>query len=313
MNDVAYFNVVAWDNLALSAEQAAQLNAGFSAQLDAGIKQQVEAVVVRDMIIPQVAQGVVYQQAFDGAKAQGATDEQAQQAATAYVASAEGQAAIQGLTGSLRTSQEPAQVYAIVQQQLASDPVQAQVNAAVQQQITQLKAGKLYPVFTEGRNGFVVASNDSPTGIKQLAAGEKITLTALSAGILTAEGLAGLNYVIPDRYALDAFELQRIQAATTAYNTIIAEIAAENTFALVDINGIQARLNTSGINEGGRQFTSAFITGNLFSLDGVHSTQAGYALLAKEFIMAINSYYGAKLPLPDVSLYPTLPLPAPVQ
>ena len=333
VNDIAYFNVVGWNNLGLTADQAAQLNAGFSAQINPVIRAQVIRGVITEGARRNVISAVAPQVIFQQVRPNFSSDEEAQ----AYVNSPEGQTLVNALITSLTNDRTPAAVHTIVEQQLATAQVQqsieqnyqaalqadaagqlaqaigttgaAQVEAIQAQQITQLKAAKVYPVFAEGANGFVVASNDSPTGLKQLTAGEKITLTALAAGILTPEGLAGLNYIIPDKYALDAFELQRISAATAAYNAIIADIATENTFALVDINAIQARVNSSGINEGGRNFTASFITGNLFSLDGVHLTQAGYALLAKEFIVAINSYYNAKLPLPDVSRYPTLPLP----
>jgi hypothetical protein len=42
---------------------------------------------------------------------------------------------------------------------------------------------------------------------------------------------------------------------------------------------------------------STFVIGNFFSLDGYHPTEKGYALLANQFIRAINTRYGSTLPL----------------
>ena len=36
--------------------------------------------------------------------------------------------------------------------------------------------------------------------------------------------------------------------------------------------------------------TTTFASGNLFSLDGVHPTPRGYAVVANEFIRVINAY-----------------------
>lgn len=39
--------------------------------------------------------------------------------------------------------------------------------------------------------------------------------------------------------------------------------------------------------------TSAYVTGNSFSLDGVHPSPKGYALIANMFLQAINEAYGS--------------------
>jgi hypothetical protein len=48
--------------------------------------------------------------------------------------------------------------------------------------------------------------------------------------------------------------------------------------------------------------TTDFLTGGMFSYDGVHPTALGYALIAREWIKAINANYGATLP--DIDLLP---------
>ena len=70
-------------------------------------------------------------------------------------------------------------------------------------------------------------------------------------------------------------------------------------------NGIAAAgIATSGVNN-----TTAYITGNLFSLDGVHPTPRGYAVIANELLRIINDQYGATLPLVDPGQYRGVKLP----
>ncbi len=54
----------------------------------------------------------------------------------------------------------------------------------------------------------------------------------------------------------------------------------------------------------GIRFTSDFLLGNTYSLDGVHATNQGYGLVANEFIETINAKYAASIPPIDVSALP---------
>ena len=170
------------------------------------------------------------------------------------------------------------------------------------------KADGYYPVFAEGPNGFVVDDPESPTGIRQLNSNDLVTLTVSSASASEFNPTGG-DITIPGKYVLDQKEQKLVSAAIANYNQIIAEIATENTFALVDMNAFFDQIVEGGITEEGTTFTAAFITGNAFSLDGVHLTQKGYALVAKKFIQEINSYYKSDIPLPNVRNYPAVALP----
>ncbi|HQT93371.1 MAG TPA: hypothetical protein PK435_01950, partial [Thermoanaerobaculaceae bacterium] len=55
---------------------------------------------------------------------------------------------------------------------------------------------------------------------------------------------------------------------------------------------------------GGIKLTSDFLTGGIFSYDGVHPQSLGYAIIANEWIKVINAGFGTKLP--EVSLRPFL-------
>lgn len=112
----------------------------------------------------------------------------------------------------------------------------------------------------------------------------------------------------PNALILDSDEIQIANQAVTDYNNIIAATAANFGFAVVDINSVfnQIRANdfTGGTVFNGVTFRTTFVTGGLFSLDGVHPTNQGQAIIANEFIKVINSKYNAQFPLIDVSTIP---------
>ena len=61
--------------------------------------------------------------------------------------------------------------------------------------------------------------------------------------------------------------------------------------------------------EDGIPLSSNYISGGIFSLDGVHLTPRGYAIVANEFIKAINSKYGSNIPLTNITNYTGVKLP----
>jgi len=78
---------------------------------------------------------------------------------------------------------------------------------------------------------------------------------------------------------------------------------------LININGFFNNIITSYLNKGygyldASQDTLNPVIGSLFSLDGVHPTNKGYALVANEIIKDINSKYNAKIPEIDVRQIP---------
>jgi hypothetical protein len=112
----------------------------------------------------------------------------------------------------------------------------------------------------------------------------------------------------PNPLILDSDEIQTATTAVNNFNTIISNFATAVNFGLVDINKLfkDIRQNdfTGGTVFNGRVFTTTFVTGGLFSLDGVHPTSQGQGIIANEFIKVINSKFNAKFPLVDVSAIP---------
>jgi hypothetical protein len=52
-----------------------------------------------------------------------------------------------------------------------------------------------------------------------------------------------------------------------------------------------------------------FVTGGIFSLDGIHLTPLGNALLANEFIRAINMKFGSTIPKINATNYKGIMFP----
>lgn len=143
-----------------------------------------------------------------------------------------------------------------------------------------------------------------PSGPLSLA--DKVLLTAsslLAQGIGVPAQVGGTGLPLPDEVVLSAAEVQAIQTRTNEYNDIIRSAAAQFGAALVPVDTIFDELAVQGYPVGGGLvYTTDFLTGGIFSYDGVHPSPFGYALIANEFIAAINQRYGASIP--PVDLFP---------
>ncbi|TYZ09296.1 G-D-S-L family lipolytic protein [Hymenobacter lutimineralis] len=114
---------------------------------------------------------------------------------------------------------------------------------------------------------------------------------------------------LPSQYVLDADEISAITTRTAQLNSIIAKSARQYKQPLVDMATLFTGISANGIATNGVTNTTSFISGNLFSLDGVHPTPRGYAVVANEFIRVINQTYGASVPFLNPNEYPGIPLP----
>jgi lysophospholipase L1-like esterase len=135
-----------------------------------------------------------------------------------------------------------------------------------------------------------------------LQAGDFVLLSA-SSSIAAGHGFPG-QPPLTDGEVLSAAEVATIRDRVNHYNATIQAVAAERNAALVDARSILAQVQpqNGGINVGGVTYTSAFLTGGVFSYDGVHPTAFGYAYVANAFIDAINAKFGGDIP--PVDLYP---------
>lgn len=118
-----------------------------------------------------------------------------------------------------------------------------------------------------------------------------------STAVGTKNGPYGLspNNPLPTQYVLDADEVTALNTAITTYNGIMKSQADAKGAAYVDPNTVLSQAAT-GFTQNGVSYSSSFIQGGVFSLDGIHLTPAGYALMANEIIKGINTKYGSTVP-----------------
>ncbi|QCR25157.1 SGNH/GDSL hydrolase family protein [Pontibacter sp. SGAir0037] len=101
---------------------------------------------------------------------------------------------------------------------------------------------------------------------------------------------------------LDNAEVAAVRTATTDFNAKLAAAAQAKGLALVDMNTFFTSIK-GGFSLNGIAYSPAFISGNLFSLDGVHLTPRGYAIVANEIIKNINRQYNSTIPTVDETNY----------
>lgn len=136
------------------------------------------------------------------------------------------------------------------------------------------------------------AINPAFAGIPKYRQATSDDLFVLPLSSLIPQGY-GTQIPLADQWVLLPSEQLAIKTATDAYNVIIASKAAEKGLALVDFKGILQEASTTGISDGNFIFTTKLVTGGLVSLDGVHLTSRGYAVLANKILAAIDATYGS--------------------
>ncbi len=127
-------------------------------------------------------------------------------------------------------------------------------------------------------------------------------LTVLAVDTTQAFGQTTGN-PFPSPLILDATEQTAVLNATTAFNTSLLNAATAKNVAYFDANIFFRTIANNGFATNGVSNTAGYISGNLFSLDGVHPTPRGYALIANEIIKVTNAKYGSTLPPVNANLY----------
>lgn len=158
--------------------------------------------------------------------------------------------------------------------------------------------------WTLGANRIVIADTTIPAiGRRYVRDDEYILLTSqdsLRAGQGSARPLE-------NRYVLDKAEVDIVSNHTKQYNDFIRNIVTTNSsvMALVDINKIFNEVALTGYAiPGSVPLRANYVSGGLFSLDGVHPTPRGYSIIANEFIKVINGKWKSNIPLINVNDVP---------
>ncbi len=110
-------------------------------------------------------------------------------------------------------------------------------------------------------------------------------------GTIDATGAHAGVTLYPDEVAL-------LQQRTIEYNEAIESFPPN---VVVDMYSIFNEIRAHGYHIGGLTLTTSFVTGGIFSYDGVHPSTIGYTIIADAFIQALNESGETQFPSPDLS------------
>ena len=204
---------------------------------------------------------------------------------------------------------------------LNSNPLLIAYNAGV---ATALGAGSVETikrtiVFSAGQNAVVIEdeyltdlTGSGLPSMRQATAADLLVLTS-STKIGTEmvpdnpATVWGVGVPLEDGDVLIPEEIALVDAARTAFNaTIQAAADADANLVLVDSAAILQEISATGIDYGTGAIHADYATGGAFSLDGVHPTARGYAVMANAIIDAINNGFNASIPGVDPGAYTTI-------
>lgn len=159
--------------------------------------------------------------------------------------------------------------------------------------------------FEAGANPFVIVDNSmtdlSGIGLpnyRQIKKGELILLSIPMDKVKCERFGSGIP--ITEEYVLIADEITEIKNAVSEYNEGIKNLANVYSLAHVDAFSLINEFE-SGVSYDGVEYSTEFVTGGLFSLDGVHPNSRGYAIIANAHIDAINAKFNANVPKVNVN------------
>lgn len=190
---------------------------------------------------------------------------------------------------------------------------------------TQEELDKRLINFSAGQNAVVIVDEDltdlgaiNPAfaalpKYRQATAEDFLVLTSASFIGTTVGGnpqlINGVTVPLEDRWVLTPEEKTAIQTATDAYNVAINSIASANGLAVADLNQILVDAATTGVQFDNYTMTANLVFGGLVSLDGIHLTTRGYALMANKILEAIDATYGSNFKasgnVAKAAMYPT--------
>ncbi len=155
------------------------------------------------------------------------------------------------------------------------------------------------PVYDENGN-LIPYLGQSDTGSPFISLESFVLLTAkeyISQGYGIPSALGGKGEPLPDFTVLTPNETALIKDYLNYFNNVIFAEGESKGIPVLDIFNLFNEVKEEGISIAGMEFTADFLSGGLFSYDGVHLNSFGYAYLANQFIEKLNQFYGLEIPL----------------
>ncbi|MBK9374132.1 MAG: hypothetical protein IPN03_10500 [Holophagales bacterium] len=102
---------------------------------------------------------------------------------------------------------------------------------------------------------------------------------------------------------LYASEVSLLKTRGGEYNAQIAALATGAGYKVFDSAALLADIAAHGREYAGMTLTSAYLSGGVFSYDGVHPSATGYAIVADALVQFVNANYGTSFPRVDMAAY----------
>ena len=170
--------------------------------------------------------------------------------------------------------------------------------------------------FAAGQNAVLILDEDltnltvynpALTNMRQATSEDLLVLTSRTfLGTIVGGDpslINGVSVPLADKWVLTPEEQQAVAIALASYNQTIEVLAQQYGLAFFDVNALLGQLVNGGITQNGIKTTGVYATGGGFSLDGVHPSPRGYAIIVNGMIDAINLKYGSNLPKVNVGNY----------
>lgn len=192
--------------------------------------------------------------------------------------------------------------------------LQVQITTALTPALGAQKAALFGMIYGQARQAtpkdmlvFTSSSYIGTVDISRLQALMGLGLSATEAGKLA---VSGITYPLEDKWVLTENEAKKAEDAVVKYNAAIADLAKSYDLALVDTYTEMKKLSSaSGIKYYGNTYTTTYVSGGTFSLDGIHLTGTGYAIIANMYVDAINKKFSSNLRKVFPGSYPGILIP----
>ncbi len=160
------------------------------------------------------------------------------------------------------------------------------------------------PLLDENGNPIPLLKDDGEGNVVQVTESDKLLMPArqaLAQGVgIPQDILNGTGEGLPDEFVLDAGEQEVVQTAVAEYNSVIESVCGARGIPVADMYGLFDQVDNEGYNLAGFRFNNNYISGSFYSLDGLHPSILGQALIANTWLESLNSNFGMSIPLVDV-------------
>ncbi len=114
-------------------------------------------------------------------------------------------------------------------------------------------------------------------------------------GVFIMQFLGDASLVSDPNFVLNEIEIAAIKSRTMAFNAIIQREADRIDMPVVDVNSKFSEFISTPPVFSGKTLSNTML-GGMFSLDGIHPSNIGHALIANEFIKTMNLAFSMTVP-----------------